>query len=171
MKGPLSGLSLHPLVAIGVRRHRQVDVLTDQHPQYQALRSLFGDEHRRISGIVLDILFDHYLYRHWSRFSDWPVGEFREGVYAVLRDGEAFLPQALAQVAPRWIEADWLRVYESIDGVEAVLGRMERRSRHRLSLREALTTVLEHDAILEQGFLQVFSEVQRVIEGGCSRAY
>lgn len=145
-------------------------MLTDRHPQYRALRALFGDEHRRISSIVLDILFDHYLYRHWSRYSDWPVGEFREGVYAVLMEGEAFLPQGLAEVAPRWIEADWLRVYETIDGVDAVLGRMERRSRHRLPLRAALSTVLEHDVTLEHGFLQVFSGVQRAIEGGCSRS-
>lgn len=165
VKGPLQARSLHPLVVDGIRRHRRVDALTDTHPQHQRLRALFFGPHRRVGGVVLDVLFDFFLYRNWGRFSSWPEHHFREGVYAVLRDDPAPMPEELATVAPRWVAGDWLRVYETLDGVQSVLQRMEDRSERCLPLREALAAVLEFRELLEAGFIEIFTDVQCALDG------
>ncbi|WOJ96605.1 ACP phosphodiesterase [Congregibacter brevis] len=163
VKGPLSQHRLHPRVADGVRRHRRVDVLTDRHDAYRSLRSLFPEGERRYSGLVLDVLFDHYLVRHWQRFTDWQRDAFLEGTYRVLRENPQLLPSGLALVAKRWTDADWLRVYETREGVVAVLERLAQRLKRPVALASMLDIADEHAGEFDRGFLHVFTDVQRGI--------
>lgn len=164
VKGPLDGHGLHPRVADGVRRHRKVDLLTDRHPTYVQLRSAFPAGHRRYAGIVLDVLFDYFLTRHWDRFSVWTHDEFLDAVYDVLRDRSGLLPAGLAVVAPRWVEADWLRVYARRDGIAAVLERTAARLRRPVDLVSMLTVVDRDEAVFEAGFLEVFTAVRQRLD-------
>ncbi|NCF19921.1 MAG: ACP phosphodiesterase, partial [Haliea sp.] len=74
-KGPLRG-DLPAAIERGVRLHRAIDAYTDRHPVLEQLRRQFPERLRRYAGILIDISFDHYLSRHWSSFSDIPLGEF-----------------------------------------------------------------------------------------------
>ena len=56
-------------LADGVRLHRKVDQFTDQHFLVRKLREKFPPALRRISGIVIDIVFDHCLLMQWSHFT------------------------------------------------------------------------------------------------------
>lgn len=166
VKGRLAEQALHPRVIDGIRRHRWVDVVTDGHPRYQALRAGFPREHRRYAGIVLDVLFDHYLSRHWHRFSHWKQEQFIAGVYAVLKEQQDLLPAALARLAPHWTDADWLRVYAELDGVLAVLERLSRRLSRRVDLCVVLEQALASEQQLEAGFLEIFRDVQAAVTQG-----
>ncbi|MEL7046799.1 MAG: ACP phosphodiesterase, partial [Pseudomonadota bacterium] len=119
VKGRLEDHSLHPRVADGVRRHRRVDMLTDTHPHYREMVACFGGPQRRVAPIVLDVLFDHYLFRNWGRFSTFGRDAFIDDVYRVLSTPGAPLPPALAERAPMWVGANWLRAYHNMAGVEA----------------------------------------------------
>lgn len=165
LKGRLESHALHPRVADGVRRHRRVDAMTDTHPRYLELKSLFPRQHRRIAPIVLDVLFDHYLTRDWSLLSALDRDAFIDGVYAVLAYPGAPLPEPLSELAPRWVAADWLRVYGERDGVRAVLARLERRARRRLPLTDALAAVHARDDELRDGFHEVFGDVRAALDG------
>jgi acyl carrier protein phosphodiesterase len=165
IKGRLDDHVLHPRVADGVRRHRRVDALTDAHPRYRDLRRLFPATQRRVAPIVLDVLFDHYLTRDWRRFSAWDRGAFIEGVYRVLSQRGLPRPPALARVAPRWVAADWLRAYESLDGVAAVLDRLARRTSRPLPLRAALEVAAAREDELAEGFCEVFLDVRARLDG------
>ena len=165
IKGPLDDHALHPRVADGVRRHRRVDALTDAHPRHIELRRLFPPAQRRVAPIVLDVLFDHYLTRDWSRFSAWERGAFIEGVYCVLSQGVLPRPPALARVAERWVAADWLRVYETLDGVAAVLDRLAARASRPLPLRAALDVVADREEELVAGFYEVFVDGRARLDG------
>jgi len=72
-------------------------------------------------------------------------------------------PDGLAAVSERWVAADWLSVYESTAGVSAVLRRLSERLRRPVDLAGMLRVVEQHEDIFEQGFLQVFTEVQTTI--------
>ncbi len=165
VKGRLEDHTLHPRVADGVRRHRRVDMLTDTHPRYRELVASFGGEQRRVAPIVLDVLFDHYLYRRWNRFSMLDRDAFIDGVYGVLSTPGAPLPRALAERAPAWVEANWLRAYRSMAGVEAVLARLAARARRELPILETLKVAQGRDTELEAGFLEVFADVQSRVNG------
>jgi acyl carrier protein phosphodiesterase len=165
VKGRVAEHDLHPRVADGLRRHRRVDALTDSHPRYRALRALFPATQRRLVPIVLDVLFDYFLTQHWTAFTDWPRDGFIDDVYRVLRSPGVPLPKELAAVAPRWVAADWLRVYESRDGVAAVIDRLARRASRPLPLAQVLEIAWHREDELRAGFFEVFHDVRSQLDG------
>jgi acyl carrier protein phosphodiesterase len=176
VKRPVATHALHPRVADGVRRHRRVDALTDSNSDLALLKPYFPADLRRYSGIVLDVLFDYYLCRHWSSFCVFDRGNFVEGIYRVLSDDTELLPQPLAKLAPHWVQADWLAVYESLEGVAAVLDRVSQRlqaarvrrglavTRLAPNLSIGVSLAERYDREFEAGFLAVFTSVQRSLD-------
>ncbi|MCP6082951.1 ACP phosphodiesterase, partial [Klebsiella pneumoniae] len=77
-----------------------IDLFTDTHPLVRDARALFPAARRRVSGILLDLFFDHCLARDWADYAEVPLPAFTGQVYRVLAD-QAALPGALARIAPR----------------------------------------------------------------------
>lgn len=80
-----------PDVVAGIHMHRRIDVLTDNLPEVREAREWFRRETRRVAPITLDVMWDHFLSRHWSQLSpDFPLQEFvcyaREQVMTILPD-------------------------------------------------------------------------------------
>mgnify|MGYP000548355435 CR=1 FL=1 len=72
----------------GVRHHRAVDSFTDQHPDVLASKQVFSRQRRRFAGVALDILYDHFLLKHWDRFSEIEQEAFIRGIYNELQQKE-----------------------------------------------------------------------------------
>src|ERR1051325_985247 len=71
-------------VRSAILRHRAIDRYTDEHALVRAGRLLIGSAPRRFAGILLDVFYDHFLARRWSRYYDRPLVEFTRSVYDVL---------------------------------------------------------------------------------------
>lgn len=56
-----------PEIVSGIRLHRRIDKLTDSLEQVKQARSLFSQPHYRVAPIALDVLWDHFLARHWEQ--------------------------------------------------------------------------------------------------------
>lgn len=168
VRGPLSTVDLPAGVLEGVRRHRQIDAVTDQHPASIQLRELFPRSLRRYAGIVLDVAFDHYLIRQWPVFCDVKRESFTLEVYEIMHQNPALLPGPVRAAAPRMITRDFLNRCETIDGVMSVLAYIHTRLSRGFDLAAARRTLEVHDRILEAGFAQVFSDVQRTVGSGPS---
>lgn len=158
VKGPLDGLDIHVGVCEGIRQHRRVDVFTDQHRVTAELKGIFKPANRRYAGILLDVVFDHYLIRYWRSFSGVTLRPFVNAVYATLATHEALLPGQLADFVPRMIAADWLYSCESLAGVDRVLQRISSRLRYENPLGHAVDDIERNYQVLEAGFLAFFPE-------------
>lgn len=153
-------------IEAAIRLHRRVDVFTDAHEVVMQARARFPVERRRYSGILLDLLFDHFLARHWQDYAGQPLPQFTGRVYQVLL-AEPNLPGHLAHIAPRMAAQDWLGSYSEFATLELVLAGMQRR----LSRPEGLDGALvELERLYEpllgdfRAFypqLQAFAETQR----------
>lgn len=170
VKGPLEGQDLHPRVAAGVRRHRRVDALTDAHAAYGEALAVFPAGERRFAGVALDIAFDYFLCRHWSRFAGEPLEPFRQAVYRVIRDYRPWLPADFARLGPAWADAQWLRAYETLEGVNAVLTRLAERRRRPLPVAALMATLSREEARLEATFLAVFADVRAAVAAEATQA-
>ena len=65
VRGNPEGLYSDTIVS-GIRMHRRVDVMTDSLPEVKIARSYFREEFRRVAPITLDVMWDHFLSRHWD---------------------------------------------------------------------------------------------------------
>jgi acyl carrier protein phosphodiesterase len=65
-----SNLSAYPdLIQEGIRLHRSIDFFIDNHQEVKKLRKEMYISLPKVSGIAVDLLFDHLLAKYWSRFS------------------------------------------------------------------------------------------------------
>jgi len=70
IKGTESSLRLQFPVDLvdGIKLHRAIDKFTDAHPSFLESKQLLAPERRRYAGIVLDIIYDHFLSIHWKTY-------------------------------------------------------------------------------------------------------
>jgi acyl carrier protein phosphodiesterase len=146
-------------VARGVRLHRLLDATTDGHAQtLHCIRPLF-QKHRHVSRIIVDVCFDYYLSKHWSRFGAQPLDDFIDRAYTLLAAPQALYPPRFVLFVNRLRELDILRSYRTIDGLHQAYCRISTRLRHPTLLHEAAEDVRAHDTLLETGFLALFDEL------------
>ena len=124
VKGRLDRLPSTPLMA-GIRMHRSMDSYTDRHPVWR--RSRRRVEPRRVSGIIVDIAYDHVLARNFERYCDLSLEAFAARAYRILLAHRALLPPRLGALVPRIVAEDWLVSYRWPEGVERTFARLGRR--------------------------------------------
>ena len=156
---------LPDLVQKGVRHHRAVDSFTDRHPEVLASKEYFSRERRRFAGVALDILYDHYLLRHWQRFSEGDRDIFVQRVYSELQQLEHLMPAPMVKVTRRMVWHDWFGAYEDLDSIGYALDRVANRVRFPNQFSGIIEEIRAHDAELEQRFLNFFTELQRFARG------
>lgn len=167
VKGEWQLLDYPPDIRAGIRLHRAIDRFTDAHPAVLASRALISPQRRRFAGILVDVFYDHYLARHWHRFSNEPLGDFTEHVYSTLWPQRAAFPERLQRILP-WMRADdWLASYGEIESVDAALRGIARRfARYPRAavLADGATELLNNYDALERRFHDFFPEVQAFAE-------
>jgi acyl carrier protein phosphodiesterase len=155
VKGPLPGRHPAPL-ARALWLHRRVDSFTDAHPLVRASRDRIRPPYRRFAGIMIDVVYDHFLARDWARYSDEPLAGFTSRVYALLEAHGEILPARLRAIAPLMAGGDWLGSYAHIDAVEGTLERMGGRLKRGNALRGCGGELRREYAQLERDFHAFF---------------
>lgn len=144
----------------GVRHHRAVDSFTDRHPEVLASKACFSSERRRFAGVALDILYDHYLLRHWQRFSYVDRDIFVQNIYSELQRYEHLMPVSMVKVARRMVWHDWFGVYRDLENIGYALDRVAGRVRFPNRFSGIIDEIRANNAELEERFLAFFSELQ-----------
>lgn len=137
VKGPIPLQQYRPAVAEGIMLHRRIDAFSSTHATYRAGNSVLALRWRRYGGIVLDVVFDHFLARHWSRYHAFNMNTFADEVYRTLDHEHPSLPLPAQRFARRLIDHDLLRRYASGPLIEGVLESIGRRLRRPVALHEA----------------------------------
>jgi len=82
-------------VVDGMMVHREIDKFTDSHPDFHKAKSLLPAELQRYAGIIIDIYFDHFLAKNWSKFSSMPLESYADESIKMLEDHIDILPERL----------------------------------------------------------------------------
>lgn len=151
-------------VRAGLEHHRAVDAFTDAHPEVLACKALFSTERRRFAGIALDILFDHYLLRHWDSFGHGDRGRFISELYRDLERGAGLMPVEMARVTERMVTHDWFHAYQDLDNVGAAMDRVAQRIRFRHRFAGIIEEIRPLDNELEARFLAFFPDLKAFSE-------
>lgn len=152
---------LRPGVRQGVLRHRAIDAFTDTHPIVRSAKARFEPPFRRFAGIIIDVAFDHFLARHFERFSEIPLPDFTLSVYAALDAHGDQLSPRLVEVLPSMTRHDWLASYAHLENVERAFHGLARRVRRENPLLRAIEPVRADYAALERDFEDFFPELLR----------
>jgi acyl carrier protein phosphodiesterase len=144
-------------VHTAIRLHRAVDCFTDRHPLTLASRTLVSTERRRFAGILVDVFYDHFLARHWSRLHPLPLVQFTQTVYSALWSRRSEFPPRLQRILPWMVRDDWLASYADVAAVDAALQGLARRFRYAEragGLANGVSELENNYAALEKNFLE-----------------
>ncbi|MGD8471202.1 MAG: ACP phosphodiesterase [Desulfobacterales bacterium] len=153
-----------PKIKRGIELHRKIDAYTDSHPLTRASRNLYSPARRRFAGIIVDLCYDHLLYRHWTAFSDLILDRFISRVYDIFMTHSAMLPGRLQTLIPVMIREDWLGSYRDLSGVEKALSRLSARVTSGDRLLGAIEEIKVHYRRLEANFLIFFPDLIHFVQ-------
>ncbi|RIA09488.1 acyl carrier protein phosphodiesterase [Flavobacteriaceae bacterium MAR_2010_72] len=153
----------------GILLHREIDTFTDAHPIVRQSTKRLHKNYSHYSGVIVDILYDHFLAKNWSSYSKTPLPEYVDGFYEMMEVHFEILPVRIQKLMPFMMADNWLLNYAKIEGIQRVLNGMNRRTEHVSKMNEATTelkkfyTEFEHEFTLFFEELIAFSE-QKLIE-------
>lgn len=149
-------------VVDAIVQHRQIDQWTDRHPLVREAQQWIAPERGRFRGVIVDILFDHFLVLEWSRFHAMPLRQFLDRFYQELQHHRDWLPAGLASDLDDRIARDWLGHYGTDDGLAGVFLRTSQRNPKFAPIAAALSDLIDHRAAFHRSFLEFFPSLMRI---------
>ena len=152
-----------PGVRKGILLHRRIDFFTDRHKIVRQSKSYFVPRYHKYAGIIIDILYDHFLAVNWERFSPQSLEDFKENIFDCLKYNYKILPERVQFFMPSFIKNDWIEVYRSIEGIIQVLIRMSMRTTLPDQSEFAREVIRKYYVQLQSEFLTYFPDIIRYV--------
>lgn len=143
----------------GIVLHRFIDTFTDAHPIFRKSTKRLHANYHHYSGIIVDIFYDHFLAKNWSHYSDEKLEDYSERFYQSLRDNYDDLTPKTQIMMPYLIEYNWLLSYQTIEGIESVLSKMDTRMKSDSNMRFSVTELRLFYSEFESEFSTFFEEL------------
>ena len=157
--------TIYPLaIARGIELHRKVDAFTDAHEMFRASVRRITPARRRFAGIMIDIFYDHFLAKNWSRYSTVPLHNFSQNVYGILAKNYLLLPERLQRMLPYIVREDWLTSYRDLKAIHRTLNRLSKRFRRENGLMNSAEELVANYETLEADFHKFFPDLINYVE-------
>jgi acyl carrier protein phosphodiesterase len=145
----------------GILLHRYIDTFTDAHSVYRKSKHRLHEKYGHYSGVIMDIVYDHYLAKNWSKYSDEKLEDYAASFYKLLQDNYGLLTEKIQKMMPSMIARNWLVSYASLDGLEMILFQMDYRTKHRVHMHEAVVEVKQFYTEFDEEFTIYFEELRQ----------
>lgn len=146
----------------GVLLHRTIDSFTDAHPTYRKSKHRLHERYGHYSGVIMDIVYDHFLAKNWDRYHAEPLEAYADRFYRSLHNNYGVLTEKIQNMMPYMIDRNWLVSYATLSGLEVILFQMDYRTKHRAHMQNAMIELQEFYTEFEAEFTLFFEELQAV---------
>ena len=153
-----------PEIKAGILLHRAIDYYTDTHPVVKKSMKRLNERYRHYDGVIIDILYDHYLAKNWTNYSEIPLELYVENVYSYLQENVEIFPERVKKLLPSMIQYNWLVGYASLEGIERVLNGMNKRTKGVSQMNLAIEDLNLNYKVLEEDFTLFFEDLLLFIE-------
>lgn len=143
----------------GIILHRSIDTFTDAHPVFRQSTKRLHANYHHYSGIIVDIFYDHFLAKNWSNYSAEKLEDYAERFYRSLQDNYSSLNERTKKIMPYMIEQNWLVSYQTIDGIEKILARMDTRMKYDSNMCFSIAELRTFYSEFESEFTAFFKEL------------
>lgn len=142
----------------GIVLHRTIDSFIDTHNGVKELAHLLATDLPKVAPIAIDIYFDHFLVKHWEKFSDESLDIFLNRFYRYAFKVEDYNHPSFLKMVERLRSVQWLIHYGELEGVERACLSLS----NRLSFQNALVygrqvLVKQYD-VIENAFFQFMDD-------------
>ena len=143
----------------GILLHRAIDSYTDSHHIVKQSTKRLHEKYSHYSGVIVDILYDHFLAKNWKDYHDMPLDEYVDEFYEILRNKFEVLPTRIQRMMPYMIGDNWLLSYATIPGISKILNQMNIRTKGVSKMNFAILELEEFYTEFEEEFTSFFAEL------------
>ena len=144
----------------GILLHRSIDTFTDSHEIVKQSSSYFHETQHKFAPIIVDVIYDYFLIKHWNNFSDTPYQKFKLDCYQLFKNEYDTFPKKLQETIFYLLKYDWFENYSTIEGVQKTLKGIGSRAKFENNLHQIIPEFEQYYSMLEKDFLQFFPLLQ-----------
>ena len=133
-----------PQIQKGIRLHRSIDHFTDTHDVVLESKIRLREKFRHFAPVIVDVYYDHFLAKNWSKFSSIPLKQYTENFYQLMKKYVGIIPKSVTNMLNYMSRDNWLFNYQSIEGIDHALTGMSRRTKYENKMDEASDALKEH---------------------------
>lgn len=148
----------------GIILHRRIDSFTDKHELFREVKKLYRDEFGLYSGVVTDLIFDHFLASDWKNYHPLTLRRFARKMHTVLLSNIIYLPERVQGFLPVLIKNRRLESYARIEGIQLSLENMSRYTSLPEKAAQAIDITEENHSFISRHFSAFMEEVIRFAE-------
>ncbi|MBT8309635.1 MAG: DUF479 domain-containing protein [Flavobacteriaceae bacterium] len=154
-----------PALQRGILLHREIDTFTDANMIVRRSTKKLHKNYGHYSGVIVDILYDHFLAKNWLTYSKVPLEVYTNDFYESLDRHIDILPARILKMMPYMIADNWLLNYATIEGIQRVLNGMNRRINNISNMNEATKELELHYDEFQSEFFEFFNELRHFSSG------
>ena len=158
-------------ISKGILLHRFIDNFTDTHAEVSELKKLLRPQFGLLSGVAIDMIYDHILAKHWNEFNTDSLEIFCNRAYLVFEKYVSIMPERNQQMLIYMRKENWLLNYAHIEGMTRSFNGMSRRIRKGELLIHAPQFILDNEIVLKESFFRFYPELMKASEEEKLRLY
>lgn len=139
-------------VRSGIQLHRSIDNYIDHHPEVVKLMHHLYSELPKVTGIAIDLFFDHLLAKNWNKFHNEPYSEFLDEFYNYQPTNWNEFSSEFKQFILKMREHKWLNYYPSMYGLEKSCEGVSARLSFQNELKNAPNSFIKHEIQIQSCF-------------------
>ncbi len=146
-------------IAHGILMHRFIDEFTDSHPSSVACRELLRPAVGKLSGVALDIIYDHIIASDFHLYVSEPLPQFAESVYNILSNNKKHMGLKGKYVLHYMCKHNWFCRYDNAQGIQTTLMNMSKRIKFNNNLPLSYDIFREHQELMKSMFKDFFTSL------------
>lgn len=153
----------HYSIQKGIILHRAIDTFTDAHPIFRQSTKRLHINYHHYSGVIVDIFYDHFLAKNWHLYSAINLSDFVDDFHQSLKLNYELLSSKTKNLLPYMIAQNWLKSYETIEGIGVILAQMDKRIQPHHKIQNSVVELKEYYNEFESEFLLFFEELRMFV--------
>ncbi|MFN8415798.1 MAG: ACP phosphodiesterase [Cytophagaceae bacterium] len=143
----------------GIILHRFIDHFTDTHPVTHDIKLRIQEDFHKYNAVVVDLYYDHFLSKHWSKFHPTPIEEYAAMIYQFMQQ-QPNMPERVEELLPYMMKQNWLVNYANFDGLQRVFNGMSRRANFTSNMEKGIEVLQREYDFLEEAFFTYFPQLE-----------
>ncbi|RTY65028.1 ACP phosphodiesterase [Flavobacterium sp. LB2P53] len=143
----------------GIILHRAIDTFTDAHLVFRKSTKRLHEHYHHYAGVIVDVFYDHFLAKNWTKYSDEKLEDFVIRFYQSLYYNYEMLSERTKGLMPTMMKENWLVSYQTVEGIEHILTQMDHRTKNESKMRFATNELSEFYSEFEKEFTEFFEEL------------
>ena len=148
----------------GILLHRWVDSFTDTHDLVKELRAAYRPNLGLYSGVLIDLVFDHYLAKDFHIHAGRELKEFQQFTFGVLNKHEESFPDKMKNYFFHMKDKEFMMKYAHPVGMAVIVRQMGNRIPRGESLLAAGDFFEDYVEMASPYFPTFFEELKREFE-------